>query len=40
MNEDTKDYYYRSIDELLRKPQEEQSIDDILYFLRSLLDNL
>lgn len=40
MSEETKDYFYRSIDELLHKATEEQSVDDVLYLLRALLDEL
>lgn len=40
MSEETKDYFYRRIDELLHKDAEEQSVDDVLYLLRALLDEL
>lgn len=40
MSEETKDYFYRCIDELLRRAPEEQSVDDVLYLLRALLDEL
>ncbi|AJT60750.1 hypothetical protein [Citrobacter phage CVT22] len=40
MTEETRDYYYKSVEELLQKDREEKDIDDVLYLLRSLLDDL
>ena len=40
MSEENKDYYYKKIEELLRRAPEEQSVDDVLYLLRDLLDDL
>lgn len=40
MNEQTKDYFYNKIEKLLLRSTEEQRIDDVLYLLRELLDEL
>lgn len=40
MSEENKDYYYRRIDELLRRPSDELNAEDVLYLLRSLLGDL
>lgn len=40
MSEELKEYFYRQIDELLRRPSDELSAEDVLYLLRSLLEEL
>lgn len=40
MSEEEKDYFIRRIKEVMRRPNEEQSIDDVLSLLLDIVEGL